>query len=165
MVHTNGARKIVCKGLFGEIAEVSPDELRFRPSIYGLVIKNGNILLCPQWDGWDYPGGGIDLGETLEEALVREVKEETGITVSRSKLLHVSDNFFQPTFAKEQHWHSIKLYYTCEYVSGEISSDGFMAHEKEYMKKAQWVPLEQAKTFKFYNPEDNEALIVLAQML
>jgi len=152
-------KKVICRGLFGEVIEVSPEELMFRPSIYGLVIKGEKILLCPQWDGWDYPGGGIDKGETLVEALLREVKEETGITVTIGKLLDVSDNFFQPTFAKEQRWHSIKLYYACRYVSGEITAEGFMPHEREYMKEAQWVPLEGAKNLKFYNHVDNTVLI------
>ena len=150
---------ITCRGLFGESIEISPDQLRFRPSIYGLMLKQGEILLCPQWDGWDYPGGGVDLGETLEEALLREIKEETGIVASMGKLLHVSDNFFQPTFAKNQHWHSIKLYYACAYVSGDITAEGFMEHEREYMKEAQWVPIDEAKKLKFYNQADNAALI------
>ena len=155
--------KVVCKGLFGEIVEVEARDLIFRPSIYGLVIKGGEILLCPQWDGWDYPGGGIDKGEKLESALVREVREETGLTVKVSALLDVSDNFFQPTFAKDQHWHSIKIYYVCEYVSGEISSDGFMEYEKTYMKEAKWVPLDQAMGLKFFNSSDNQKLIEAAK--
>ena len=155
--------KVVCKGLFGEIVEVESDELRFRPSIYGLVIKEGNILLCPQWDGWDYPGGGIEKGERMEDALVREVSEETGLTVRAVKLLEVSDNFFQPTFDKGQHWHSIKIYFICEYVSGDISSAGFMEYEKTYMKEAQWVPLNDAMSLKFYNSSDNKKLIADAK--
>jgi len=155
-------KKIICKGLFGEVVEVSANELMFRPSVYGLIIKDGKILLCPQWDGWDYPGGGVDLGERLEEALLREVKEETGITVSVGKLLQVRDEFFQPTFDKHQHWHSIKLFYSCNYVSGEITAEGFMPHEKTYMKEAQWMSLKEATQLKFYNSVDNPALIEIA---
>lgn len=155
--------KVTCKGLFGEVVEVETEDLRFRPSIYGLVIQDGKILLCPQWDGWDYPGGGIDKGERLQEALVREVREETNLIVRPLKLLDVSDNFFQPTFAKEQHWHSIKIHYACEYVSGEISAEGFMEYEKTYMKEAQWVPLEETPKLKFYNSSDNDALIKAAK--
>jgi ADP-ribose pyrophosphatase YjhB (NUDIX family) len=155
--------KVTCKGLFGEVVEVDAEELRFRPSIYGLVVRDGKILLCPQWDGWDYPGGGIDKGELMMDALVREVKEETGLIVQPAKLLDVSDNFFQPTFAKEQHWHSIKMYFVCDYVSGEISSDGFMEYEKTYMKEAQWVPIEDTPGLKFYNSTDNAKLIAAAK--
>ena len=154
---------MICKGLFGEVVEVDAEELRFRPSIYGLVIKDDKILLCPQWDGWDYPGGGIDKGERLEDALIREVREETGLIVRSKALLDVSDNFFQPTFNKEWHWHSIKMYYVCEYISGEISAEGFMEYEKTYMKEAQWVPLEQTSTLKFYNSSDNARLIAAAK--
>jgi len=157
------ARKtVVCKGLFGEAVEVPVNELRFRPSVHGILIQDSAVLLCPQWDGWDYPGGGIDLGETLDEALVREVKEETGITIRKERLLHVSDNFFQPTFTKEQHWHGIKIYYACSYVGGSITADGLMEHEKEYMKIAEWIPVGKIAELKFYNQVDNGWLIDLA---
>lgn len=162
-VNPASSKKVICKGLFGESVEVSADELRFRPSVYGVIIKDAHVLLCPQWDGWDYPGGGIDKGELIEEALIREVKEETGLIVRKGKLLDVSDNFFQPTFEKNQHWHGIKVYYACEYVSGEISADGFMEYEKTYMKQAQWVPLSEAGSLKFYNQSDNAKLLDLAQ--
>ncbi len=54
-----------------------------------IIIKNGKILMnlrhdphSPQYDNkWEFPGGGIQQGETVEEALQREVKEETGYTV------------------------------------------------------------------------------------
>ena len=56
----------------------------YRVSIKALVFnEDGEILLCQEKNGkWDMPGGGIDHGETPQEALKREVMEEMGVEVS-----------------------------------------------------------------------------------
>jgi hypothetical protein len=47
--------------------KVPISELVWRPTAYAIIIQNNKILLSPQWDGHDLPGGGIDLGEAPEE--------------------------------------------------------------------------------------------------
>jgi ADP-ribose pyrophosphatase YjhB (NUDIX family) len=57
--------------------------------VTGVVIEAGRILLLNQDAGarsWSLPGGKLEDGETLAEALVREMKEETGSTLSLSAL-------------------------------------------------------------------------------
>ncbi len=61
--------------------EVPLSEFVWRPSTYAIIIEDDKILLVPVWDGYDLPGGGIELGETVEEGCTREVKEETGMDV------------------------------------------------------------------------------------
>ena len=62
----------------------------------GIVIEDSRILLLDQDnDGprsWSLPGGKAEPGETLEQALVREVREETGLDVEAGRLLYVCDN-------------------------------------------------------------------------
>ncbi|MFD7896942.1 NUDIX domain-containing protein [Streptomyces sp. NPDC059743] len=64
--------------------------------VTGIVIEDGRILLLDQdTDGprsWSLPGGKVEDGESLEEALVREMREETGVEVEVGRLLYVCDH-------------------------------------------------------------------------
>lgn len=63
--------------------------------ITAVVLRNENILLVEQnvdnVRGWSLPGGGLEEGETLEDGIVRELIEETGITVKVKELLYLCD--------------------------------------------------------------------------
>jgi ADP-ribose pyrophosphatase YjhB (NUDIX family) len=67
-----------------------------RVRVTGVVIEDGRILLLNQDTGtgrsWSLPGGKLEAGETLAEALVREMKEETGLDVELGRLLYVCDH-------------------------------------------------------------------------
>ena len=138
--------------IHGNYHEVSPYEVSWRPSAYGVVIRDGQILLSPQHGiGHDLPGGGVNIGEALEQAVLREVKEETGVDVRVTKLLAVRDNVFvwKPDEPAERGvFHSVMMYYLCEYVSGDMSTDGFDEEEKEYAELAEWIPLSRLDTIK-----------------
>ncbi|UQZ83911.1 8-oxo-dGTP diphosphatase [Paenibacillus konkukensis] len=63
--------------------------------VTGVLVENNSILLVKQNVSsdrkWSLPGGRVEQGETLEEAIVREIEEETGLAVSVSKLLYLCD--------------------------------------------------------------------------
>src|ERR1051326_646610 len=52
-------------------------------------------------DKWEFPGGGVEFGEKLEDAIVREMREEFGITIGDLELLCVNDHLIP---AEKQHW-------------------------------------------------------------
>lgn len=61
----------------------------------GILIEDQKLLIVKQKvsekRSWSLPGGRVEHGETLEEAIVREVKEETGIDTSVIKLLYICE--------------------------------------------------------------------------
>jgi ADP-ribose pyrophosphatase YjhB (NUDIX family) len=63
--------------------------------VTGVVIEEGQILLLKQDTGagrsWSLPGGKVEEGESLGDALVREMREETGIEVKVGRLLYICD--------------------------------------------------------------------------
>ncbi|MFA7310188.1 MAG: NUDIX domain-containing protein [Candidatus Paceibacterota bacterium] len=152
---------VTCTGLNGERAEVPVSELSFRPSVYGVIVRDRKVLLSSQWDGWDFPGGGMHLGETLDRTFAREIREETGLTAERGELLHVGEQFFTHPNT-ENHYQTLLLYFTCASIQGDISMQHLTEDEKIYVREAQWVPLEKIAELKFYNPVDSAHLIELA---
>jgi mutator protein MutT len=63
----------------------------------GILIEDGKILLIKQdvtkTRNWSLPGGRLEAGETIEDCLVRELKEEAGLDISIKELLYVCDRF------------------------------------------------------------------------
>ncbi len=65
--------------IFGRRADLAVSVVR--PSVYGLVEDQGRLALARTSQGTFLPGGGIDEGEAVEEALQREIAEECGLIV------------------------------------------------------------------------------------
>lgn len=70
-------------------------QLMVRPT--GILIEDNRFLLVRQrvtkTRGWSMPGGRLESGETIEQCLVREWKEETGLDIAVKELLYVTDRF------------------------------------------------------------------------
>lgn len=155
-------KKIICIDRHGKKHEVPKDELIWRPSVYGIVIKDGKILLSKQWDGYDFPGGGVGIPEATKDALVREVKEETGLDVTVGRLVACEDSFYQrlsDDTKKSGSLHSILIYYLCKVTGGELSISGIAEDEKKYVSMPEWVPLDDIDRIKFYNSIDSPEII------
>lgn len=96
----------------------------------GVIIVAGRALLIrrgsePLLGEWSIPGGMLELGETLEEGVARELLEETGLTVRVIELIEVFDRIYVETTAganeekKGPRFHYVIVDYLCERVGGE----------------------------------------------
>lgn len=67
-------------------------EKGFRPQVVGCFLNDGKVLMVykKEHDLWQFPQGGIDNGETMEEALVREMTEELGEKFTETSNEHIS---------------------------------------------------------------------------
>jgi len=131
-----------------------------RVSARAIILMNDKevVLIHRVKNGYEYwvtPGGGVEEGESFEEAVVRELKEEVGIDVRVDKLvLDITKNV--DGIDSEQ------KFYLCTYVGGEIGSgtgDEVKKSHETNMHEAVLVDLVEAKTLNIV-PEEVKQLIV-----
>jgi 8-oxo-dGTP diphosphatase len=94
----------------------------------GVLIKRGNSILLvkrsnnPGRGLWSIPGGVLELGETLEEAAVREAKEETGADISVDRLLDIY-NLIENDDSGRIRYHYILINFLAHHVRGELKAN------------------------------------------
>jgi mutator protein MutT len=89
----------------------------------GVVITDGRVLLIrragpPLQGEWSIPGGLLELGESLNQGVRRELAEETGLEVRVLDLIEVFERVFPDDDGRTK-YHFVILDYLCEAVSGE----------------------------------------------
>lgn len=133
--------------------ELPVSNLIFRPSIYGVLIEDGKILLSKQYDGYDFPGGGMHTDESVDEALEREFFEETGLRVKKGRIIACEQVFFHSKTYGEN-WNWLGMIYICKKLSGKLSIDNADKFEQEYIGMPEWVDLSDVINKKFYSGFD-----------
>ena len=105
-----------------------------RPEIFATQRGYGDFK-----GGWEIPGGKLELGETPEQCIVREIREELATEVKAEKILGVVD-YDYPTFHLTMHC------ILCTIVSGDLE---LLEHEvakwvnKETLRSVDWLPADQ----------------------
>ncbi|MBI3968325.1 MAG: NUDIX domain-containing protein [Chloroflexi bacterium] len=99
-----------------------------RPGVGALVIdRDGKILLHYRraGGGWAPPSGGVEPGETLLEALARELREETGLTATVHRVVGVySDPSYQiVTYPDGRKIHYVTTVFECKVESGSLAGN------------------------------------------
>lgn len=154
------SKTITSQDVHGNEYQVPVSDLSWRPSVYAIVIRDGKILLTKQHGAYHLPGGGVELGESLEEALLREVQEETGIAVANPRLVECVSGYFTTT--ESTHHQTILLFYQCSYVGGDLSMDGMDEGEKPHGEMPEWVPLDQLDGIKAGSTVDWRKIVNLS---
>jgi ADP-ribose pyrophosphatase YjhB (NUDIX family) len=127
-------------------------------TVGGLIFNSaGQCLLVRthKWsDLWGIPGGKIKWGEPSEEALRRELREETGLSVDEIEFVMVQDCIHSKEFYREAHF--ILLNYTC------FCSQSAEVRLNEEAKEFRWVTLGQALELPVNEPTRRLLLRIMA---
>jgi nucleoside triphosphatase len=95
-------------------------------TVGALVVNDRHEVLLVRSYKWGekytVPGGHIELGERAEDAIVREVKEETGLDSVAEELLIVQQAIYPKDYHKHEHY--VFMDYVCRAVSKEVKLDG-----------------------------------------
>ena len=145
MDKSNLEDKTITHDVYGKEYFAQKDKLNISNHFYGIAIKNEKILVSPQFDGFDFPGGTAEKGETHTQTLVREFKEETGLKIEPVKILTMYTSFFHH-IKRNKDYQSYMVYYLVKVIDGDLSDAGFDEDEKEYAQKAKWVDINYLKT-------------------
>ena len=94
-----------------------------RLAVRGLILREDRLLMVNAWpDGKSdllcAPGGGVEIGQSLPDNLIREVHEETGLTIAVGEVALVNE-FHDPDRA----FHQVDVYFRCDHVAGDPDGD------------------------------------------
>lgn len=94
-----------------------------RLAVRGLILREGRLLMVNAWGGGTSdllcaPGGGVETGSSLPDNLMREVHEETGLTVAVGEVAMVNE-FHDP----DGGFHQVDIYFRCDHVAGDPEGD------------------------------------------
>lgn len=116
---------------------------KLRVRVAGILIEDGKLLLVKlhspvsNSDIWMPPGGGVEFGESLHDALKREFKEETGLGIKVGSLASINE-LLEPPF------HAIEFYFFVEKIDGklELGSDPEHSSDTQLLKEVQFFNVE-----------------------
>lgn len=103
-----------------------------RLAAYAVIVDERQRILLALWNEvqpprWTMPGGGVELAETVEEAVVRELREETGYAVRVGPLLGVHSQVFAPeargTAPGARPLKSVRIFFAATIIGGELTRE------------------------------------------
>jgi mutator protein MutT len=125
--------------------------MKYRIIVSAVIFNQGKILLGkkekdrgPYPNTWHIPGGGVELEkETCDEAVIREIKEETGLGVKNLEKIHW-DTGMEPNKHGEITYY-VFLVYKCEYEKGDLIASDDLEH-------LEWVDVKNLNDYALSKP-------------
>jgi ADP-ribose pyrophosphatase YjhB (NUDIX family) len=104
-------------------------------AVSAAIFRDGQVLIVrrgrpPAHELYTLPGGGVECGETLEEAVIREVREETGLEIAPLALIGFREAIGRDAAGKIER-HFVVLPFAARWIAGEIALN-------EELAEAQW---------------------------
>lgn len=118
-------RTIQCVDHYGKIHQIPVDRFIIRVSAFGVLEEAGKIFMIKDgWSKkWEFPGGGLKVGETLSKGLQRECIEETGLEIIVINLITFQEDYFYAE-DRDKAWQSVRLFFRIKKTGGEIKQTG-----------------------------------------
>ena len=130
---------------------VGPDGPRVR--VAAIVVQDDEILLVRHVKHgktyWLLPGGGVKYGETLEEALVREIEEETNLDVVVERPVMMNDSV-----PPDRHRHVMNICFTARITGGTLQTE-----DSEVLKEVRFVPIDDVTDLPLFYPDIRTPLL------
>ena len=101
-----------------------------------LIVKDNRLLVVEDEDGFYTIGGAIQVNESTEDAVVREVREELGVKAQAGQLAFVVENRFEQAGV---HYHNIEFHYLVDL----LEDAPLTMQEDEKMQPCEWIDLDQ----------------------
>ena len=134
---------------------------RFSPRIYGVLVDGEKVLMTRSRfidrEFVNFPGGGVELGESPIDALHREYEEETGLAVRPVRLLYASEGRHISTQVPMQ---IVSIFWLVERLSGELRMQG----NGDDVLHLFWADLKDVPTDEMF-PSDKEFAAKLPALL
>lgn len=131
----------------------------FRYKAVAIIIEDGSVLFAKNdRDDYYYPvGGGVHIGEKAEDAVLREVFEETGVHYEIDRLAFIHENFFNGSGSLEGYnCHEIAFYYLMKpRGTKKLNSNSYSGGYREYMH---WLPIGKLSNYKAFPTFFNDKL-------
>ena len=115
--------------------------------VHAFIKKGNKFLVLKRSDNktympafWDIPGGSLEMGENVEEAIIREVREETRLNIKLGEVVFVYSNMNELPFRQ-----TIQIIYNAEYVQGDVILNNI--EHSDY----KWASLNECKELRLIN--------------
>lgn len=118
-----------------------------RLAVRGLLLHEDRLLMVNAWGGGVSdllcaPGGGVEPHASLPDNLIREIHEETGLTVSVGGVAMVNE-FHEP----QRKFHQVDVYFWCDYVAGDVA--GEWSDPEGVVTERHWLSRDELLTRRF----------------